>query len=94
MIDLYRGGTDESTFGPRLVLTDSTFERVGRTGDEPASIKLYGVQRAEIAGNRFTDSGPARFFRRVGEPALIWRDNVLSGTPDLVSNIPVAEAVR
>lgn len=94
MIDLYRGGSDESTFGPRLVLTGSTFERVGDAGDEPASVKLYGVQRAEITGNRFADSGPVRFFRRVGEPLLIWRENVLAGTPDLVANVPAAEAAR
>lgn len=92
MIDLYRGAADESTFGPRLVLTGSTFERVGTAGEEPAAVRLYGVQRAEIAGNRFADSGPVRFFRRVGEPVLIWRDNVLTGTPDLVSNIPAIES--
>ncbi|MBL0968371.1 MAG: TonB-dependent receptor [Brevundimonas sp.] len=91
MLNLYRGGTDESTFGPRLTVTGSTFERVGRGGDEPASLRLYGVQRAEIADNRFVDSGPARFFRRVGEPLLIWRDNSLTGTADLVANVPAVE---
>ena len=29
-VSLYRGGTDESTFGPRAVLKDSVLERVGR----------------------------------------------------------------
>ncbi|MEE7561034.1 TonB-dependent receptor, partial [Xanthomonas sp. Kuri4-2] len=28
-VDLYRGGTDESTFGPRLEVAHSQFERVG-----------------------------------------------------------------
>lgn len=93
MIDLYRGGTDESTFGPRLILTGSTFERVGRVGETPASVRLHGVQRAEIADNRFVESGPVRSFRQVGEPVLIWRDNGPGDAAILASNHPVAEAV-
>ncbi|GAA0652565.1 polysaccharide lyase 6 family protein [Brevundimonas lenta] len=94
MIDLYRGGTDESTFGPRLVLTGSTLERVGRSGDAPASVKLYGVQRAELSGNTFLDSAPVTFFRKVGEPVLIWSGNTLNGTPALVTNTPSVEAAQ
>lgn len=91
VIDLYRGGTDESTFGPRLTLTGSTFERSGRTGDDAAALKLYGVQRAEIRDNRFADSGASRFFRRVGEPVFVWSGNRLEGTPDLITNVPPLE---
>lgn len=91
VIDLYRGGTDESTFGPRLSLTGSTFERSGPTGEGAGVLALYGVQRAEVLDNRFVDSGAPRFFRRVGDPLLIWRDNVLSGTPALVTNVPAVE---
>jgi len=88
-IDLYRGGTDESTFGPRLTLTGSTFDRVGATGVEPAAIKLHGVQRAELSGNRFIASGPVRFHRQVGEPVLIWSTN---DGADLLSNVDPVEA--
>lgn len=92
MIDLYRGGTDESTFGPRFSLTGSTFERVGRAGDAAASIRLHGVQQAEIADNRFVDSGPVRSVRQVGEPVLIWRDNGPGDAAVLESNHPAIEA--
>ncbi len=92
VIDLYRGGTDESTFGPRLTLTGSTFERSGRAGDEAAVLNLYGVQRAEVRGNRFLDSGPPRFFRRVGDPVLVWTDNRLEGTPELITNVAPLES--
>lgn len=92
MIDLYRGGTDESTFGPRLTLTGSTFERVGRAGEAPASVRLHGVQQAEIADNRFIDSGPVRSIRQVGEPVLIWRDNGPADSAVLDSNHPPIEA--
>lgn len=88
VLDLYRGGTDESTFGPRLTLTGSTFERSGR---DAGAIKLYGVQRTEARGNRFVDSGAPTFFRRVGYPVLVWSGNDLEGTPALVSNVPPLE---
>jgi len=92
VLDLYRGGTDESTFGPRLTLTGSTFERSGRTGDDAGVLKLYGVQRAEVRDNRFVDSGAPNFFRRVGDPVLVWSGNRLEGTPDLITNVPPLEA--
>lgn len=92
VIDLYRGGTDESTFGPRLTLTGSTFERSGRTGEEASVLTLYGVQRTEARGNRFVDSGPPRFFRRVGDPVFVWTDNRLEGTPELITNVVPLES--
>ncbi|MDO9588546.1 MAG: polysaccharide lyase 6 family protein [Brevundimonas sp.] len=88
VIDLYRGGTDESTFGPRLTLTDSTFERVGAGGAESGAIRMHGVQRAELTGNRFSASGPVRFHRQVGEPLLIWRNNAGA---ELVANVVPVE---
>lgn len=88
VLDLYRGGTDESTFGPRLTLTGSTFERSGKDG---GAIKLYGVQRTQAHGNRFVDSGAPSFFRRVGAPVLVWSGNRLEKTPDLVTNVPPLE---
>jgi len=86
-IDLYRGGTDESTFGPRLTVRDSVFEGVGRSGATPAAIRMVGVQRAELASNHFSESGPVRFERRVGAPVLIWRDNHADLDAPLVSNV-------
>ena len=92
VVDLYRGGTDESTFGPRLTLTGSTFERSGRGGDEAGVLMLYGVQRTEARDNRFIDSGPPRFFRRVGDPVFVWTDNRLERTPDLITNLEPLES--
>lgn len=91
VIDLYRGGGDESTFGPRLILTGSTFERSGKSGDDAGAIRLYGVQRAIIRDNRFVDSAAPVFFRRVGDPTLVWSGNQLQRTPDLVTNVAPLE---
>jgi poly(beta-D-mannuronate) lyase len=76
VVDLYRGGNDESTFGPRLLLTGSTFERVGlgTSNPAPASLRLHGVQFADVRGNRFVDSAGLRFVRTVGEPTLLLDD--------------------
>ena len=93
VIDLYRGGTDESTFGPRLILTGSTFERAGRAGDDAGAIKLYGVQKAEVRSNRFIASGAPNFFRRVGEPVFVWSGNRLEDTPGLITNVTPLEVM-
>ncbi|WP_309629225.1 polysaccharide lyase 6 family protein [Brevundimonas sp.] len=90
VIDLYRGGTDESTFGPRLTVTGSTFERSGR-GEDAGALKLYGVQRTEVRDNRFVESGAPNFFKRVGEPVFVWADNALENTPDLITNVTPME---
>jgi poly(beta-D-mannuronate) lyase len=90
VVDLYRGGTDESTFGPKIRIARSTFERVGRGSD--ASVRLRGVQRAELSGNRFIDSAGVRFTHQVGEPVLIADRNQFTGTSGIQSDIPVETA--
>lgn len=89
LVDLYRGGTDESTFGPRLVLKGASLERVG-SNDQP-SILMRGVQHAELVDNILTDSGAVRFSHRVGEPVLAVAGNRLIRTPEMQTDIaPIA----
>lgn len=89
VVDLYRGGTDESTFGPRLVIRGATFDRVGSA--ERPSILMRGVQHAELVGNTLTDSGAISFSHRVGEPVLAAAGNRLVRTPEMQTDIaPVA----
>jgi poly(beta-D-mannuronate) lyase len=89
-IDLYRGGTDESTFGPKARIAGSTFERVG--ADRKIAVRLHGVQRAELTGNTFTDSGGVRFVRTVGEPVLLAARNGFVRTPEIHSDVAVGVA--
>lgn len=89
-VDLYRGGTDESTFGPELRIARSQFDRVG--GAEAPSLRLHGVQRAELVGNGFERSGAVRFVRTVGEPALLAGGNRFADTPGIASDVPVGVA--
>ncbi|MEZ0471469.1 polysaccharide lyase 6 family protein [Luteimonas salinilitoris] len=86
VVDLYRGGTDESTFGPKIRVHDSTFDRIGtRSG---ASLRLHGVQRAVLVGNDFKDSAAVLFERTVGTPLLVAERNGFDGTPEIRSDVP------
>lgn len=69
-LNLYRGGRDESTFGPILDLKDSTFENVGHDNRNKAdaSVTLHGVQYAMMDNCSFKESKPLRLHLVVGEP--------------------------
>tara|TARA_R110000868_G_scaffold220257_4_gene471451 strand:- start:23014 stop:25347 length:2334 start_codon:yes stop_codon:yes gene_type:complete len=69
---LYRGGTDESTFGPFLELEHNVFDNVGhgKRNKYNASISLYGVQENAIKNNIFKDSKGLKMYLVVGEPIV------------------------
>lgn len=90
VVDLYRGGSDESTFGPAIEVSGSQFEQVGRDGD--AALRLHGVQYAKLANNQFRDSAPVRFTHSVGTPVLLSAGNQSDRSAFLVSDI-TAEAI-
>jgi poly(beta-D-mannuronate) lyase len=80
--DVYRGGTDESTFGPHFELSESTVKAVG--GDarnkSRSSLRLHGVQATDIFNNRFVNSKPVLVWETVGEPVTVFRNNEFKGT--------------
>ncbi|SPU43513.1 Chondroitinase-B precursor [Brevundimonas diminuta] len=92
VVDLYRGGTDESTFGPRLVIKGASFERVGSA--ERPSILMRGVQHAELVDNTLMDSGAIGFSHRVGEPVLAVAGNRLVRTPEMQTDIAPTAATE
>ena len=77
LANIYRGGTDESTFGPHFLLERSTLNNVGhgKRNKAGASINLHGVQVATITGNKFTNSQPIRVTETVGDPITRISDN-------------------
>lgn len=80
--DVYRGGRDESTFGPHVSLTSSVLENVGEgTG---SSLQLHGVQVTRVSGNAFIDSAPIRITHTVGVPSTQISDNLFARTPEPV----------
>jgi len=66
-LDILRGGTDESTFGPQVRVGGSTFRDVAP--GQP-SMQLHGVQIARLEGNSFERAAPARVIIQVGKPDL------------------------
>jgi poly(beta-D-mannuronate) lyase len=81
--DLYRGGTDESTFGPHFELRGSTLDNVGHSkrNRSGAAVRLLGVQRADVIDNVFTGSRPLRVELTVGDPVTVIRSNTFRSTP-------------
>lgn len=77
--DVFRGGRDESTFGPRFAMTNSTVEASG--GAEAPVLLLSGVQRTEIVDNRFRSSGVISVTHSVGSPDTRIANNVFASTP-------------
>lgn len=70
LVDYYRGGRDESTFGPHFNMTGSTLKNVGAgpRNKSKASIHLHGVQVTNISNNTFEDSTPFLVNHTVSEP--------------------------
>lgn len=82
LVEYYRGGTDESTFGPHFKLTNSQLINVGngKRNKSKSSILLHGVQVTDIANNRFEDSLPFVINHTVGEPKTRISDNAFDNT--------------
>lgn len=72
VLDLYRGGKDESTFGPFLEMENCSFEEVGLSArnKSQSALVLYGVQDIGIHNNSFTKSAPSKIHLVVGEPIV------------------------
>jgi len=70
IVDYYRGGRDESTFGPHFRLTGSTVDNIGfdKRNSSKSSLLLHGVQVTDISDNTFANSAPFVINHTVGEP--------------------------
>ena len=79
--NVYRGGTDESTFGPHVRIEGNALENVGanKRNKTDASMFLHGAQVVSITGNSLRDSRPIRVVPTVGEPRMSIEDNVTAG---------------
>lgn len=88
VLNLHRGGRDESTFGPMLKIDQCAFDKVGhdQRNKTDASIALYGVQIAQIQNNKFTDCEPIKLHMVVGEPITRIVDCSFKNTPEIQAN--------
>ena len=83
LVNYYRGGTDESTFGPHFQLVDSRLTKVGhgKRNKSGAAIQLHGVQVSEVRQNTVENSAPVKVFHTVGEPVTGITENDFVNTP-------------
>lgn len=81
---VYRGGTDESTFGPHVLVSHNQFTHVGKGQQNKTGsiLNLHGVQVSQIGHNTFADSAAITIFHTVGEPQTTITNNQLINTPD------------
>lgn len=84
--NIYRGGRDESTFGPFVNITGNAFVDVGRStaNGTNAAIYLHGVQTASFTRNALSNSAPLRIVHTVGTPATTVSENNFAETPSPV----------
>ena len=80
---IYRGGTDESTFGPHFEMTRAKVDSVGqgRRNASRASVSLHGVQSITIRDNTWSDSQPIVIVETVGGPTTTIVGNEFHSTP-------------
>lgn len=81
-VSIYRGGRDESTFGPYVKVTESTFTNVGN-GSQPMMV-FHGAQSVEVTTNLAENSAPAEFVITTGIPKTIIEGNRTVGPPPSV----------
>ncbi len=83
LLNIYRGGTDESTFGPHVEIRGADLTSVGKNkrNKSAASVFMLGVQVASIKDNDFVESKPIRVVQTVGDPVTRIKDNQFTGTP-------------
>ena len=80
VVKLYRGGSDESTFGPHLTMTNNQLINVGsgKRNKTQASLYLHGVQVTNVLDNTIAESAVIKIEHTVGEPQTRIINNKLS----------------
>lgn len=86
LVNLYRGGSDESTFGPHILLKDNTISNVGngKRNKSKSAIILHGVQVSTIENNTFDNTAVINVEHTVGEPITRIINNTFSNEPKVV----------
>ena len=86
LMNVYRGGTDESTFGPHVTVTANTIKKVGlgKRNKSKALMTLHGVQVTNILNNTFTNVPAIAIEHTVGEPQTRIQYNQFMDSPEPV----------
>jgi poly(beta-D-mannuronate) lyase len=89
LVDIYRGGSDESTMGPLLLFTDNKISAcMNKTVGMPL-VRLYGVQRSFIENNDFRDSNKGSVlisYEDVVRATHLFANNKVTGSGQIITN--------
>jgi len=88
VLTVYRGGTDESTFGPKVKVSDCSMTNCGKGKRNSGQnvIYLHGVQLARINNLKLNNSADFRLFLSNGEPVTQINNLNIFPAADIVSN--------
>ena len=95
-LNLYRGGKDESTFGPILTLSDSQFDNVGhdKRNKNEAAVLIHGVQLAKMSNLSFNESRKIKMHLAVGDPVIKLTTIDVNGGEAIESNDDAYERIN
>ena len=71
---VYRGGRDESTFGPHGWISGSSFTNIG--GEDTPLALLHGAQNVKVENNTFQSANPVRHVITTGIPKVVNTGNL------------------
>ncbi len=88
VVTIYRGGFDESTFGPMVTITDNKLSNVGKgsTHRSGASMYFHGVQKLNISDTTWDSSAPVSLYLTNGDPVTMIKDVVMKDTGKIRAN--------
>lgn len=88
LLNIYRGGNDESTMGPQLVFTHNEI-RYCRTMDLSPLITFTGVQHTSVFSNNFLNSNPGAtliVYKDIVRARHLLGENVLDHSGSILKN--------
>ena len=85
---IYRGGTDESTYGPIVRLQNNEFNNCGQgnQNDQKASLSFHGVQNLLIDECLWNNSAPLNLHLTNGEPISIIQNSQFINSKGIIAN--------
>ncbi|MFA9391006.1 MAG: polysaccharide lyase 6 family protein [Prolixibacteraceae bacterium] len=94
VLNLYRGGTDESTVGPWLNMKDCSLKNtgLGSKNKSKSFLSIHGVQNTKIENNSFQNCGDILLYHTNGEPQTIINNNVFYPEINIKANTKEYEA--
>lgn len=86
--NIYRGGTDESTYGPWVNIRKTQLINCGKgvRNKLAASLSFHGVQNLRIEDTILEHSAPVKLYLTNGDPITLFKNVALIDSGEIISN--------